>query len=305
MNVRKAFKAIGWALLYLFICVMVQIGVATIIGVLFILPIVVTAIRNNEVLDEKVLTPKLENLINGNMHLILLIYSVISLIIFALIMKSKKDSIIKVCRFEKIKLVEIIALIMAGLSLNVVISVFLGLLEKIPFLKIFFEQHNDLMEKVVGGGEVNIIFAGIVVGLVAPVFEEIVFRGLILNELKKGFPLWFAVIAQGILFGVFHFNIVQGLYASVLGILFGLVYTKMKNIWAPIVLHILINSSSYIISKLTFLDIPDFISVLVIILSFIVVTIGVVLIILYPEKEWNQDDYHEKIDVTKKLEEFM
>lgn len=82
------------------------------------------------------------------------------------------------------------------------------------------------------------------VGLLAPVCEEIVFRGILYTGFrKKGTPMQ-AILWTAVLFGLFHMNLNQMVYAAVLGIAFGLLREATGNIWAGIIGHISINSYS-------------------------------------------------------------
>lgn len=76
-------------------------------------------------------------------------------------------------------------------------------------------------------------------GLFAPVFEEILFRGLILRLLQP-YGKKFAIFASAFLFGIFHGNIVQSPFAFVVGLVLGYVTVEHSMLWA-IVLHMINN----------------------------------------------------------------
>lgn len=82
------------------------------------------------------------------------------------------------------------------------------------------------------------------VGLLAPVCEEIVFRGILYTGFRKNGTPMQAILWTALLFGLFHMNLNQMLYAAVLGVAFGLLREATGNIWAGIVGHISINTSS-------------------------------------------------------------
>ncbi len=82
---------------------------------------------------------------------------------------------------------------------------------------------------------------------VSPFMEEIFFRGLIYNRIKGYNDIIMATFLTAILFGVYHLNLVQGIYAFVMGIILCMVYERHKSILAPILLHIVANGTSYII----------------------------------------------------------
>ncbi|MGE7946920.1 CPBP family intramembrane glutamic endopeptidase [Lysinibacillus sp. NPDC093688] len=87
--------------------------------------------------------------------------------------------------------------------------------------------------------------------LMAGLAEEIVFRGLILQEINKKMTFWKANIITALLFLVVHypiwiydekiFHIGTHLYVLFLGLLFGFVYKKTGSIWSVIILHALHN----------------------------------------------------------------
>lgn len=97
--------------------------------------------------------------------------------------------------------------------------------------------------------------AGILLyGVVSAVAEEVVFRGLIYNRLRKCFSVMTAILSCGVLFGVYHGNIVQGLYGCILGIAITYIYEIYGSFFAPVLFHGLANLSVFIAGKLSFHD---------------------------------------------------
>ncbi len=83
-------------------------------------------------------------------------------------------------------------------------------------------------------------------GLLAPVAEEILFRGLILRSLMP-YGKKFAILTSALLFGVFHGNLVQSPFAFGVGLVLGYVAVEHSITWA-MVLHMFNN---LIISDMT------------------------------------------------------
>ena len=78
--------------------------------------------------------------------------------------------------------------------------------------------------------------------VLAPIGEEITYRGLTLKYLERtGMPYWTANLLQAALFGFVHMNWVQGGYAFMLGILLGRLYRKSGSLAAPMIFHMLFN----------------------------------------------------------------
>lgn len=75
--------------------------------------------------------------------------------------------------------------------------------------------------------------------LVGPIWEELIFRGWILESLRPH-GRRFAIVASAVLFGAFHGNLLQGPFAFVLGLVLG--YVAMEHgIWWSIGLHVFNN----------------------------------------------------------------
>ena len=88
----------------------------------------------------------------------------------------------------------------------------------------------------------TIIFAGIL----SPIIEEILFRGVMLNKLRT-YGDKIAIITTALLFGLFHENFSQFFYAVGLGVVFAYVTLKTGTIKYSIGLHIMINMMGSVI----------------------------------------------------------
>lgn len=82
------------------------------------------------------------------------------------------------------------------------------------------------------------IWLGLILyGVVSPMVEEMVFRGVIYNRVKKFYPVWKSVLVSAVLFGVFHGNILQFIYGVIMGILIALCYEWIGCFGAPVLYH--------------------------------------------------------------------
>lgn len=80
--------------------------------------------------------------------------------------------------------------------------------------------------------------------ILAPISEEVVFRGLTMKILEKtNWKFWVVNILQALLFGIEHLNWVQGIYAFVLGLALGYVCKKTDSLWGSILAHMTFNIS--------------------------------------------------------------
>ncbi|WP_294288163.1 type II CAAX endopeptidase family protein [uncultured Chryseobacterium sp.] len=103
-----------------------------------------------------------------------------------------------------------------------------------PFFGKYYEFFTHLMEQLTDDPVVMIITAVIC----APIFEEIIFRGIIQKGLmNKGVEPWKAIVSASVIFGLVHGNPWQFVGAVLLGCVLGLVYYKTKSLLLPMLLH--------------------------------------------------------------------
>ncbi|MET3539015.1 CPBP family intramembrane glutamic endopeptidase [Chryseobacterium limigenitum] len=103
-----------------------------------------------------------------------------------------------------------------------------------PFFGKYYEFFSELMNQLTDDPVVMIITAVIM----APIFEEIIFRGIIQKGLmNKGVEPWKAILLSSIIFGIVHANPWQFVGAVLLGCVLGLVYYKTKSLLLPMLLH--------------------------------------------------------------------
>lgn len=85
-------------------------------------------------------------------------------------------------------------------------------------------------------------------GFVSPVAEELLFRGILFSHLRRfGGPLW-GIGLSALLFGIYHGNLVQGIYALVIGCLLAYAYEYFGDFRLTILLHMLANVLVYVMS---------------------------------------------------------
>lgn len=90
-----------------------------------------------------------------------------------------------------------------------------------------------------------LVVGAVVVIAVAPLCEELFFRGVLFRVLRQRIPLWPAAIVDGILFGFVHGSLVIVPVLAVLGIMFCYVYERTGSLFPTIALHSLNNTIAY------------------------------------------------------------
>lgn len=93
----------------------------------------------------------------------------------------------------------------------------------------------------------------LVVGILAPITEELIFRGAILRVLLNTFEhkgRWIAIALTALIFAFIHGNIAQGVHAFIIGLALGWMYMRTKSVLPGIVLHWVNNTIAYLMFNL-------------------------------------------------------
>lgn len=91
-------------------------------------------------------------------------------------------------------------------------------------------------------------------GILAPLMEELLFRGLLFRRFQEFCPVIWSMIWASLVFALLHGNLVQGIYAFIMGILFCYVYERYGSLRAPVVMHMTSNIAAVIASETGILD---------------------------------------------------
>ena len=100
---------------------------------------------------------------------------------------------------------------------------------------------DDNMEVLFGDIAHNILGV-ITISLIAPLLEEVLFRGAIQGYMMRRYNPWTAIVCAALIFGVTHMNPVQIVYAALIGVIFGWIYYRTGSLLSVIVGHVLNNS---------------------------------------------------------------
>ena len=83
----------------------------------------------------------------------------------------------------------------------------------------------------------------LLIGIAGPFCEEIIFRGFFFQNLKKGNGAIGAAVFSGILFGLFHMNFNQFVYAAAMGIFLALADEAGGSLWISVLMHQMFNTA--------------------------------------------------------------
>lgn len=94
---------------------------------------------------------------------------------------------------------------------------------------------------------VGLIAMGLAAVIVAPLAEELLFRGLVLRQIRQRVGAFPALLLSSVLFAAMHGDPAQMLTYSVLGAGFGLGYLWSGSLWTPVIMHALWNLAAVVL----------------------------------------------------------
>jgi hypothetical protein len=80
--------------------------------------------------------------------------------------------------------------------------------------------------------------------VIAPLTEEVIFRGYLYPVVKRFTDRWFAALFTGVLFGVIHFNVFSLPTLTVIGVVLVILYEKTGSLWITIACHAAFNATT-------------------------------------------------------------
>lgn len=271
-KLESFFGAVG----YLFITFLIQLTVSIVAGIM--IGFVYLFKNANEITTTGVNTDEIINKATGLTNYILLASSIVTVAVFLLIYKSRKKNVKEELQIVKTSKSNIIIGIGLGISAWLFNTGFISLVQEVGLLK----EHFLIMENMLAPlSEGSIFISLLTVGIVAPFTEEFIFRGVIFKTLNKNISTLGTIIIQALFFGIFHGNLIQGIYATLLGVVLGYITYRTRSLWPAIIIHI-INNTIATISPFILNNVP---STMTILISFIIIgALGITILIYFINK---------------------
>lgn len=200
---------------------------------------ITTKLSTEGVAMEELLVQVTNEVLKYNVHLTG-IASLITLPIAFFLLYEKQEKVIKkVADYGKLFLV---------IPFGVAVCVAANMLITVSHLPEIFPTYEELAETIFQG---NIFFELLAVGMLPAIVEELIYRGVLYKGFKKFVPIVWANLISSFIFGAMHMNMVQFVYATILGSLFAWVYERYKSLWAPILMHMAANMFSVLMTEWT------------------------------------------------------
>lgn len=124
------------------------------------------------------------------------------------------------------------------------------------------ENYMELVEAAGLGIDPLTIFASVVL---APIGEEIICRGITYHYAKRivadmqnrRMAFWIANTLQALAFGIMHANLIQGLYAFILGLGIGWLRERYNSLYPAMIAHAIINITSSFLMEYILAPVPQ------------------------------------------------
>lgn len=131
----------------------------------------------------------------------------------------------------KLKISEIVLLLGMGAAFSQFANMLVGILKSL----LNYTEYQETMDQLMAGK--GMWFLILCMGIIAPLAEEIVFRWLIYLRLRDYMKMGKAVVISGLMFGIYHGNLVQAVFASLLGMAFAYFLDISGCLWSSVLLH--------------------------------------------------------------------
>ena len=240
---KKGFKAIGKAAAYFGIYFLMQIVVSSVFSVSLSTKMTMEMMAAGEELDMIAMTEQLTAEIMSRAMEMTLIAGIFTLLVFWLIFIIRKKKFLAEVGIRTIPVKGILPIAIMAVSFNVVTSVIVSI---IPWPQAWMESYATNSSMI----DENSIIAWITAILMAPILEEIVFRGLVYTRLKKGFPVVVAALLTSAAFGAAHGTIIWFIYTFIFSLVLIWVFERFQSLTASILLHMAYNIAGMGLSKL-------------------------------------------------------
>ena len=115
---------------------------------------------------------------------------------------------------------------------------------------------NDTSYDQISASTYGLVLLFVAMAIAAPIFEEILFRGYILDKIRNLYSDNFAIISSGFLFGLMHWDILAPLdfaqtgAATIGGFLYAWLRIKTGSLWPSIICHALWNGGIFLLAFL-------------------------------------------------------
>ena len=198
---------------------------------------------------------KLTDYINSNTLLISIILGLIFIPVFYKLFKKYKQE-------TTFKINNIILPIVLGITISLIYNITLFNLNNLfHFTNMFDESKLPILVQIISSG------------IIGPILEELVFRGIVYNKLKEFNKPMTAIILASVIFALMHFNLINAIYAFGVSFMFIYLYEKYKDLKMSIIMHMSLNITIILMFNLITLNYTFFNMYLLVVSTIVLIII--------------------------------
>ena len=239
---KNFFKSIGKATIYFAVYFVTQLVVSMVYGVVWAASKTAELMAAGQEVDPMALTEQLATQIMDKAMEMTFWAGIIALVIYWIRFAVRKKNFVKEVQIKKIATNGILPIVVTALSVNVVVSV---VISNLPWPQEWIDAYATNSASLDGS-----LMSWLAAVVMAPVLEEIVFRGLVYTRLKKGMPAIVAALLASFVFGLCHGTAIWIIYATALGLVMTWVFEKYKSLTASIIFHFSFNAMGLVINMI-------------------------------------------------------
>jgi len=237
---KKGFKAVGKAVVYFATYLLMQVIVSVVYSSVITTQMTMELMATGEEIDIMAMTMEVTEILMGRLMEMTFVAGLVTLVLFWLVFLIRRKKFKKEVCLRKFPANGILPIAVLAACFNVITSV---IITYIPWPQSWMDSYAANSSSIDGS-----LMSWITAVLMAPVLEEIVFRGLMYTRLKKGLPVIAAAIVTSLAFGIAHGTMIWAIYTFIFSLVLIWVFEKFQSLGACIVLHMAYNLSGMALS---------------------------------------------------------
>jgi membrane protease YdiL (CAAX protease family) len=188
-------------------------------------------------------TDALNQLAQTHYPVITILYSLVLIPVYGAYLHYSHRRDARSLLLERVRILDILPGLAMAIGALGLTTLYFALLAKLAETSTFIAEQLDAYKKLSESfsPENGLIFLIIGISIMAPITEELLFRGVVQGEFRKAMPEPVAIVLQAVIFAFYHLQPVQISYALIPGLLLGMAYAWSRSIWVPILMHMLFN----------------------------------------------------------------
>jgi len=237
---KKGFMAVLKAVVYFAVYLLTQVLVSVVYSTVLTTQMTMELMASGEEIDVMAMTMEVTEVLMGRLMEMTFVAGLVTLVLFWLVFLIRRKKFKKEVCLRKFPANGILPIAVLAACFNVITSV---IITYIPWPQSWMDSYAANSSSIDGS-----LMSWITAVLMAPVLEEIVFRGLMYTRLKKGLPVIAAAIVTSLAFGIAHGTMIWAIYTFIFSLVLIWVFEKFQSLGACIVLHMAYNLSGMALS---------------------------------------------------------